>query len=1387
MMKSPGVPSPAGLWLLLALAITTALAHPDHIQFRHLTIENGLSQNAVFDMVQDSRGRIWIGTKDGLNKFDGYEFTVYESNPFDPRTLSYSAITALCEDGAGNLWIGTLSGGLNRMDLATERVTRLRHDPDDPATISEDFIGEICLDGDGNLWFGTHDSGLNMIPRASLDADTPMVIRYRHDPGDAGTIDSDAINAVYSDRDGVIWVGTREGLNRLADPRTGRFQRYAVRTHDPRAPLTRNTNAVTAITEDIHGGLWLGTGGGVARFDRTTGTYTFFPHQFAVYRYDWGSVGDMAVDEDNRLWLATPAGLMRFDPVEERFVLFEPDPLDPGSISHDFTTCLLRDRQGSLWIGTNGYGVNVLHRVANRFHTFRREDEGGRYRNRSFSVRSIFRDADGMVWIGAEVLYRWNRATNDVTSFETSRTRPDDFGNTGVWAMIQEADRTMWVASSRGLFRYHPDTGDHRLFRLPRQPGDGDAVSVVFDVYQTRDGTIWAVGEQSLFQLTDEQAGRFAVHTFNRRSETGEFFSPGMWEDQDGDLWFGTNDGLMIFHRNSGHFFRCENVPDDTTSISNNLIRSICPDPREPDRYLWVGTAGGGLNRYDRRARTFRHYTTADGLPNNVVYGILADDDGRLWLSTNNGLSCFDPRTGVCQNFDVNDGLQSNEFNTSAYFQAPDGEMFFGGIKGLNYFHPADIRPNPNPPDILITDLRIFNRSVAVGDSTAILSRVISETDTVTLSYRYSVISFEFAALDFAAPGRNRYAYLLEGFNRDWINLGRQRNMTVTNLDPGDYTLKVRAANSDGVWNREGVSLHLRITPPWWRTGWAYAAYAAVLILLLVAIRQYEVNRLRLKSRLEVERMNADSLRELERLRSRFFTNISHEFRTPLTLILGPIERLLPRQPDDGARHSLRMMQRNAVRLLKLINQLLDLSRLDAGRVPLHKRPGDLVRMVRGIAGSYTSLAEMQDIRLETTIAMTRLHMMVDADIIEKVLHNLLGNAFKFTGRGGVIRVGLDTIPAVDGPDGGSFVRLSVADSGPGIPPDRLEAIFDRFYQVEDGPATDVEGTGIGLALVRELTVLHGGRVMVDSEVGRGSTFVVTLPVTPADVPDVADAGVVVDSDGEECESQMAEAGDMEAGSAADPDETVILVVDDNADLRAYVRDILEPTWKVVVAATGVEGVNAATELIPDLVVSDVMMPDMDGYRLCETLKSDQRTSHIPVILLTARAERRDRLEGLGSGADVYLTKPFDSHELRLQAKNLIDLRRSLRERFSASMWGEAPAVHSVDQVFLTAAIHAVEAHLDDAGFSVGDLCTALAMSERQLRRKLKAVTGHSPNQFVRHLRLERARTLLEGNAGTVSDICYQVGFASVSYFSKCFREQFGVAPSELIAENRTT
>ena len=1376
-------------------------AQPQDVQFEHFTTEDGLATNAVNTMLQDSKGFLWFGTDAGLHRYDGYHFTLYQADPDDPHSLSSDQVLALYEDREDGLWVGT-AGGLHRFDRATEQFTSYRHDPNKPFSLSDDVVSVLREDRQGVLWVGTGE-GLNRFDRA-----TERFTSYRHDPGDPRSLSSNRVTVIYEDQSGALWIGTGEtGVLHRFDRDAEAFTRYLV--HDltassPAAPASPpasfSDRAVHALYEDREGVFWIGTWrAGLYRFDRDRQTVTHYRHD----PDDPGSLGSNYIsvieeDPNGMLWLGSVVGLApwgshgltRYDPRSDTFTRISFDPTDPDGFHGRWVRAITVDRAGTLWVATSDNGINKLDLSTRRFtiYPYTPHDE----RNlQPDGVWAISESRDGALWIGTdEGLDRVDRATGRLTHYAHDPNDPGSLSHLQVKCLLEDRDGVLWVGTwGGGLNRFDRETETFTHYR--HDPNDPTSLSsdLVDGLLEDRDGVLW-VGTWSgpaglnRFDRETETFTRYAHDPHDSTSISSNFVSA-LLEDRQGALWMGV-EGLSRLDRTTGQF---------TRYLQDELVYTVYEDPAGR---LWAG-GNRGVYLVDGERGTVASFNRKIGLPQPAsVMGIVGDEHGNLWIAKN-GIIRFDPETGAVRTYGLADGLPSLVFNRTAYAQSARGELFLGSDGGVVAFYPEHVRDNAYVPPIVLTDFSLTGASASAEEG-APLQVHVSAAESITLSYNQNDVTFAFAALNFRNAEKNRYAYRLEGYDNAWREVGTQRTATYINLPPGTYRFRVKGSNDDGLWNEEGATIRLTITPPFWKRWWFYGLCIGAFLAVMVGSYRLRVRHLKQRQHelarqvhartreLALEKQKteaqAEKLQEMDHLKSRFFTNISHEFRTPLTLILGPLHDALVGADGTLGKQQLRMMQRNGLRLQRLINQLLDLSKLEAGRMPLHARPRNVTAFLRGLVQSFASLAERRHITLQYHAEDETLLLYFDADKLEKVISNLLSNAFKFTPAGGRIRVDVRDVED----EKGQAVGIRVQDTGPGIPAEELPYIFDRFHQVNGSATREHEGTGIGLTLAKELVERHGGTISAESKVDAGTTITIWLPQGKAHL---APEDLIEEKEAEAPDGATPPAGSWPAAAeesrddgrrAAPPSHApIVLIVEDNADVREYLKSHLVALYRVEEAADGVEGLEKTRALRPDLVISDVMMPRMDGYALCRAIKTARPLSHIPVVLLTARADEESTVEGLETGADDYLHKPFSAAELLVRVENLIEIRRVLRQRFSRGVVLRPADVYvsSEEEAFIEQVRAVIEVEMANSAFTVDVLADAMALSPRQLQRKLRALTRLSPSGLIRSMRLERAAQLLEQRAGNVSDVALAVGFRDAKYFSRLFRQAFGVLPSE--------
>ncbi len=1360
------------------------------VRFRHLTIDEGLAQGTVRRVMQDREGFLWLSTQGGLHRYDGHAVVVYKTTPFDTTSLSDSWVNATLEAADGDLWVTTQRGGLNRMDRAAGTFRHYRHRPGDPSSLSSDKTSDVIEDRQGDLWVTTLDGGLNRM-RAGDDG---RFTRYRHDPDDPQSLPSDELYRMTEAPDGRLWVGTANGVVRV-DPATGTMTRFLFDPASAGGLATPSYVFDHYHPPDDPGAVWLATGNGLVRLDSETGAAERFllvptegaPNSRNTLRAVVPDPGEPGV-----LWVSgMGTGIARFDVGTATFTRYRHDPGDPYSLAENSVFTVASDRSGTMWVGYATQGVSAFNTEAAHLAHLRHAPRDAQSLAPGI-VWGIYEDREGALWVNTDVgdlefyLTRVDAQTGRAVRYRHDGTDPTALYPGVNRSFAEDPSGGLWVAEERGLSRLDRATGRVTRFLHPETSPDGRRRNDVYALLPTAsDRHVLWVGSVGGLDRFDTRTGQFTRVPLGLDGMEADPSVEVLHEGADGTLWAGTAVGLVRRTPSGAATVASAYDPADPTTLSSNLLLDIAERAQEPG-ILWLATRGGGLNRFDTRTGTARHFTTDDGLPSDVVYGVLQDGRGALWMSTDNGIATFDPGSEAFRAYGLGDGLIALEYNTHGAAAGADGVLHFGSGAGVTSFLPERLQINRIPPQVALTGLRLFNESVAgAGPSRR---PVLAETETIRLAHDQNHVTFEFAALHFKEPDANRYAYRLEGFDERWIEAGTQPSATFTNLPPGRYTFRVKAANSDGVWNEEGASVGLVVAPPWWRAWWAVVLYGLAAAALATVVYRDRRRRVQLWHRLEMEHAESAALRDLDRAKSLFFANVSHEFRTPLTLTLGPLDDVLAGEygpvPDEAAA-PIGLARRSAERVLDLINQILDVSRLEAGHTPLRARRLDLGAFVEAQVEAFRPLAARRQISVEAAAPGAPVEVWADPEHAGTILANLLSNAFKFTRPGETVRVTTEA-------DAGR-ARVTVRDTGPGIAAADLPHIFDRFYQAEGGAGQPL-GSGIGLSLAHELAVLHGGALTAESSVGgpggapSGSAFTLALPLGRAHLaPDQIDdrpwAGAPQAPPALH-EPAAEPALDGPEADAPDGDVTTVLVADDQADIRAYVRRHLEGAgYRVVEAADGQDALDQVRGRLPDLVVSDVMMPRLDGLGLCRALRADPETDFVPVLLLTAKAAPEDRLDGLAEACDAYLTKPFDVRELVARVDNLIALRRRLRDRFggdgAAGPEPEAPGLPvSADDAFVAAVRAAIDERLSDETFSVGALAGAVGMSRSHLLRRTTALMDAPPSDLIRTARLDRAATLLAARAGTVSEVAYGVGFKSVAHFSDAFLAHTGSRPS---------
>jgi signal transduction histidine kinase/DNA-binding response OmpR family regulator/ligand-binding sensor domain-containing protein len=1126
------------------------------------------------------------------------------------------------------------------------------------------------------------------------------------------------------------------------------------------------------------GTIWMISDYSISSLEPKKGTFKSYTDYPIIADAEAGSIeGSVIEDKDGMIWFGLyggETGLFCLNPKTKSLQNYNLSPEKPGQANLNNIYSIYEDRSGIIWIGTWGTGVKKLDKRKNQFQVLRSDPNKSSNSLSHSLVYSATYDPRGFLWFctkkGLEKYDIENRTYRHYLTNEECIKGASNFNffHTASFG-IQDKSGYLWLGTANcGLLKFDPKDATYCFYgNDPKESINLVGKRTWGSIIQDHLGYIW-VGTYSSGVFKLDIANNKLTNYKNEPNDSSTLSSDNIgaiFEDSFGTIWVGTNTGgLNKFDRETEKFIHYG-------FFSNDVLYE------DKQKNFWVTDYLSGLILFDReKGKVIASYGKKDGLSANYILGILEDDHNNLWICTSNGLSKFNIGTKTIRNYYMEDGFSDNWFGWGQFgCKDSDGRMYFNNRDGEIAFHPDNIKDDTIPPQVVLSGISLFDRR---GEKLS-YEGFISELKEITLPFDQNDLRFDFVGLHFSSPERNRYKYILENFNKDWVNAGTQRNATYTNLDPGEYVFRVTASNKDGVWNQTGISITLIITPPWWATTWAYIFYILILGSILYFTWKLQVNRIKVKHEYEMSRFESQKLHEVDELKSRFFTNISHEFRTPLTLILGPVKQVIERTKEEKTRDDLKVVHKSANRLLGLVNQLLDISKLESGNMKLQTVPQNIIPLVKALVLSFTSYAERKRITLKFNSEEDEIIVYLDRDKVEKIITNILSNAFKFTPEGGQIEVNVNRED--------KYVNVIVSDTGIGIPKEKMSKIFDRFYQVDASHTREQEGTGIGLSLTKELVELHRGKIEVESAEGKGTTVTISLPLgkehlKPEEISESQkDEEKVSFIPTESLFFDETSTEKLDLDLIRETEKPLLLIVEDNSDVRKYIRDNLIKDYRILEAIDGEDGWNKSVEQIPDLIVSDVMMPKMDGFQLCKKIKTDERTSHIPVILLTAKAAKQDKIEGYEIGADDYIMKPFQPDELRARIRNLIEQRKRLHEHFQKQGVFEfnQKRITSVDKKFLQRTFDKITDHISDSSFSVDLLVEDLAISRSVLHRKILSLTGETPGELIRRIRLNKAADLIKQRFGNLSEIALEVGFNNPAYFSESFKKQYGVTPSQ--------
>ncbi len=1355
------------VWLHIALAnendeISSSSGNfiVPNLLFKRFYSSNGLPDERIRSIYQDHNGYLWIGTMNGICRYDGYTFKNFFKTKNDKSIAGNWAYT-ITEDASYNIWIGT-NEGFSKFDQQTET-----------------FVNYT-------------------LPNQKL------------------TQQSKRVNTLHFDKQGNLWIGGKLGLTQY-NPKTNQFQSFK-KPH-------LNVN-ISKIIESINGQLWIACDDGIVHFNTTTSAYEFFQLSIKPNAYGdkiwslledkkdlyiatassglvqlphlangkYGSfkslnsyatsnetlentqVFDISKSATGDLWLGTERGLAKIEHVNQpqaALFYFRNNSVNAKSISSDRVYSVFIDKTNVLWCGTE-VGLNNLHLSALPFHYYSFTGQ-----KLTDQIRGVFTNDGKQIWLATykSGFFNYNLETNTTTAYNV---KPDNSSLNGTRSVLAQ-DNSVLIGSLNGIIKM-ANNGKSGYTNLL----SGHAV---FALYKDHLGNIWIGTNNGLLKMTSngtitDYASKFA----SVKGFTSSFVRT-VFEDANGNIWVGFENGGVGVIDAISDLPTALHFNNKQEGIFGSSIYSIAEYPKNT---MWIGSESGltklqltdGKNRFDNIA--FKNFSIQNGLPDKSVNGILTDDSGHLWISTIKGLVKFNCATEICQNY-----LPNIYFNHSCCFKRNNHQFFFGTSDGFISFDPSAIVEDKFIPDVVISDIKLFNQPISINDAfngQVVLNQSLSNTKKLVFNYKNNVFTLDFAALHFANPDQNKFAYMMEGFDKTWIQTtAANRSATYTNLDPGTYTFKLKAANYLGTWNEQATEITIVILPPFWKTWWAMTIYGILAIAFLYVFTKYVLSQIRQRHKLRYELMEKNQLKKLDAMKTQFFTDISHEFRTPLSLIVGPAEEMLTNSKlDVDAKHKAQLIHRNSKKLLYLIDELMTFQKLDEGQLQLKPQLVEMVTFVEDVFKNFQHLAEKKAINFTFNTDNDRYLANIDPGKMEMVLNNLLFNAFKYAPEKGSIQINIqqclqNTLPTKPSRESERWLQVSVEDNGKGISASDFSHLFERYFQSNNA----IKGTGVGLSLTKNLVELHGGVITANSTPGVKTSFAFFLPMGNQEATaDIAETkNYILDYNVDDLVDDSVLTADEHLGRTKSKHN--LLLVDDNVEVLDYLEMVFQNQYNVARAENGVLALEYLKDHEPDLIISDVMMPEMDGISLCKSIKNNVDISHIPVILLTAKATIENTLQGLQFGADDYMPKPFNPEVLKAKVFNFIEAKKRLIEKFTQTEGGVVipkNITHNpLDEAFLQNVLEAINANMDNEEFSVEELGSMVAMSRSNLFRKLKAITGQTPVEFIYFIRMNKAMELLLERKHSISQISFEVGFKSPSSFTKSFKKQFGKAPTEFL------
>ena len=1326
--------------------------------FSNLSLKDGLSQLTTLSIYQDSQGFMWFGTRNGLNRYDGYTFEVFRNNPKNTNSISDNHISAITEDHDGCLWIGT-NEGLNCFDLSNNTFTRYFHNPNEPNSLTHSMITSLLIDKKGNLWIGT-DSGLN---------------RYRKETNDFESITFDdffvynPVNSIAETKDNRLVLGTMyKGVMML----TEQDDEYTcfVYNNKPENSNSLSSNAVRSVFVDSEDNIWIGSirnGLNFLKNENNKNPNAEFLHFTQENGLSSNYIRGIGESPQGGIVVGTSSGLNIIEPKDFQIEIYNTYGTNRGDLGHYSIFPIFFDRNQTLWIGTYAGGIDYANLYGNKFRNYDIDSE----LKTITGITGAMVETPNELYIATEGggLLRFDKKKETFKQYRLQNNVDYSYSNNILKCLYIDGEKILCGTSVGTIYSFDPKT---EKFTLLYELAEKNPIYVI---QRDRAGNLIIGGVNRIGLLSVSPSGKMQKLFPLQDSKTLEFYNVRSFlEVESGVFLVGTrSNGLFLYDGNKGVYKQFKKIDEQTDGLPENFVVELIKDSKGR---IWVGTFGGGFSLFDIENESFTTYNSEAGLLDNSICAIVENDDGHLWISTISGLSDFDPENLTFTNYTSHNAININEFSFQSGIKTSNGSLFFGGNNGIVSFNPSYLDINPFVPPVVLENLYINNERIIVGSP--ILEKSLNLTKQIKLKHNQSNVSIEYSALNYIFPERNQYSYILEGFDETWNLVENRRTVYYTNIPPGKYVFRVKASNNDGIWNEEGASLQIIISPPYWKTWWAYSLYVIFILSIIYFIIRYFKVRERLENDIRLKQLEAKTQKEFHEARNRLFTNFSHELRTPLTLIMSPLSEIIENEElQPELKNRMQTMQSNSQRLLRIVNNLMDFQKNESGMLKIRASKSDIIEFIKEMTLIFMEMASARHIDLTFNSSDESIICLFDKSLMEKVLFNFLSNAIKNTPNGGKIDVSLSRNEKYN------MLLVEIIDTGIGISPEDLKKIFVPFYQVSQSEHAH-SGTGLGLSLSKSIIELHHGKVWAESDGKNGSAFKFTLPLSETAfqsdeiAPDLEDENTLQYTI-ETSEEDLQEEATTEI-------KYTILIVEDNPDVRKYIKISLEKTYNILEANNGEDGLIKAFNYLPDLILTDLMMPKMDGINMCLKLKNDLRTSHIPIIMITARTTPGDIFEGYETGADDYIIKPFNISLLKIRVKNILQSREKLKELYGKKFALKTLGVEakSLDEKFMQKLYEIIDREIANPDLDISNFYQELGMSRSSLYRKIKTITNLPPGEFIRNFRLETAKKLLKQEGVSISDVYVAVGFNSHSYFSNSFKAAYGVSPTEYAKDN---